>query len=98
MRWWLLIASTMAYHLCQAYKHYLQEDQMPLLYKPDWEGTKQHYLAWWAHEAFGRCGLSIYAPRSVRPASAPPPPPADPIDCWIDLDYVTARNQYIHEN
>jgi len=71
---------------------------MPLLYKPDWEETKQHYLAWWAHEAFGRCGLSLYAPLAVRPVSAPPAQPADPIDCWVDLDYVTARNKYYHEN
>ena len=30
-------------------------------YKPAWEQTKERYLAWWAHEHFGRCTLSVIA-------------------------------------
>ncbi len=28
---------------------------MELLYKPDWEGTRQRMTAWWVHEDIGRC-------------------------------------------
>ncbi|MCE5259620.1 MAG: hypothetical protein LLG44_11300 [Chloroflexi bacterium] len=70
---------------------------MSLLYKPDWKDVKQHYLAWWAHEAIGRCGMAVYAPRDNSLVLEPPQQPENPVDCWVDLDYVTARNRYTHE-
>ena len=64
---------------------------MQLLYKEDWEETKERMLAWWAHENFGRCGLAVTAPRKNAPDLPPPPPqPKTPHDKWYDLDYVSA--------
>ena len=67
-----------------------------LLYKPDWESAKQHYLTWWAGEPFERCALAVTAPRDDKPASAPPPRPLDPLQRWTDLDYIAACNEYEH--
>ena len=69
---------------------------MSLLYKPDWEEAQQHYLAWWAGESFGRCALAVTAPRADAPALSPPQPPADPVQRWTDLDYLSALNEYHH--
>ena len=69
---------------------------MSLLYKPDWEEAQQHLLAWWAGEAFGRCALSVTAPRADPPPLAPPPAPRDPIQRWTDLDWIAAANSYRH--
>jgi len=70
---------------------------MGLLYKPDWDETKQRLLAWWNGEYFGRCALAVTAPREhVFPAKHLPPPSADPIRRWTDLDYIAALNDYHH--
>lgn len=69
---------------------------MPLLYKPDWELAQQHYLAWWNHEAFGRCALSVAAPKKDPPPVEMPPMPSTPEARWMDLDYLTAVNHYNH--
>ncbi len=69
---------------------------MDLIYKPDWELTQQHYLAWWAGEALGRCGLAVTAPRVDVPRSNPPAAPGDPVARWTDLDYIAALNEYQH--
>jgi hypothetical protein len=67
-----------------------------LLYKPDWEETKEHFNAWWAHEAIGRAAIAVTAPRANPPALRRPTPPADPAGRWTDLDYIAARNEYEH--
>ncbi len=65
-----------------------------MLYKPDWEETKERYKAWWAHEYFGRCALSVTAPRKNPPA-IPEPPKAKSIEQkWYDLDWISARRDY----
>ena len=69
---------------------------MPLLYKADWEQAQQHYLAWWAHEAFGRCALCVTAPRADAPPLEPPAFPQDPVQRWTDLDFISALNAYRH--
>ena len=69
---------------------------MDLAYKPDWEQAQQHYLAWWAGEAFGRCALGVTAPRAHGPAILPPRVPADPVQRWTDLDYLSAAREYQH--
>jgi hypothetical protein len=69
---------------------------MPLQYKADWEEAKLHYLAWWAGEAFGRCGLWVTAPRDDAITKTPPDPPSSPLQRWTDLDYIAALNQYQH--
>jgi hypothetical protein len=66
---------------------------MSLLFKPDWDQAKEHYLAWWAGEALERCALAVTAPRTDVPAMAPPQPPSDPIQRWTDLDFITALNE-----
>ena len=67
---------------------------MELLYKPDWEETKERYKAWWAHEYFGRCGLWVTAPKADLPPGNPPPLPEKVEDRWLDLDYVKVANAY----
>lgn len=69
---------------------------MSLLYKLDWEETKQHFLAWWAGESFERCTLAVTAPRADQNSISPPTRPADPLQRWTDLDYISALNEYQH--
>lgn len=69
---------------------------MGLLYKEDWEETKERYKAWWAHEYFGRCALAVTAPRDDALDEAPPAEPATPLERWTDLDYLSALNTYRH--
>lgn len=67
---------------------------MPLLYKPDWDETKARYLAWWNHEYFGRCALSVTAPKADPPERPEPPPPRSIDQLWYDVDYAAARADY----
>jgi hypothetical protein len=69
---------------------------MTLLYKPDWETAKAHYLAWWAGDAFERCAMAVTAPRRGDPAIHPPQPPSDPVERWTNLDTIAALNEYTH--
>ncbi len=69
---------------------------MSLLYKPDWNEAKEHFLAWWEGEAFGRCGLAVTAPLANPPAVEPPTFPTDPVQRWTDLDFISALNSYHH--
>ena len=71
---------------------------MSLLYKPDWDEARQHLVAWWAHEALGRCGLAVTAPRADAPHVPPPVRPADPLHRWTDLEYIAALNEYEHSH
>lgn len=67
---------------------------MGLLYKPDWEQTKQNYKDWWEGKYFGRCAIAVYAPKK-NPSDIPPPPePVDIYQKWYDLDYISNVNQY----
>jgi len=68
-----------------------------LLYKEDWEETKQRMLAWWAHENFGRCGLAVTAPRKNPPELPPlPSEPKTPDDKWYNIDYFAAHCERAH--
>lgn len=67
---------------------------MELLYKPDWEKTKERMTTWWAHEDFGRCALAVTAPKSGIQHVDPPRLPEKKEDWWIDLDYLRAANEY----
>ena len=67
---------------------------MNLLYKSDWQETKERFKAWWAHEYFGRCAIAVTAPRSNAPPEAPPPLPDKVEDRWLDYDYLHAINEY----
>lgn len=69
---------------------------MSLLYKPDWEETKERFKAWWAGDAIGRCGLAVTAPRKDAKDEPPPEMPSDPIQRWTDLDYFAAANDWSH--
>ena len=66
---------------------------MELLYKPDWETTKQNFRAWWNHEYFGRCAISITAPKNGF-RKYPPSLPAKLEDRWLDFDYLAAINEH----
>jgi hypothetical protein len=65
-----------------------------LLYKPDWEETKERLAAWWAHEDIGRCAISVTAEKTGVPQAAPPPLPPNVADRWLDLDYLRAVHEY----
>lgn len=65
---------------------------MQLLYKPDWEETKERFKKWWTGEYFGRCAIAITAPKDGVPAEDPPPRPDTPIKRWTDLDYLSQLN------
>lgn len=69
---------------------------MSLLYKPDWEETKQRYLAWWHGEYFGRCALSVTARREGTERRQPLTAPDDPVARWTDLSYLVDLNDYEH--
>jgi hypothetical protein len=65
-----------------------------LLYKPDWDQTKERSLAWWAGEAIGRCALVVTAPKAGLPAQEPPRLPDRVENRWLDFDYLHASNEY----
>ena len=67
---------------------------MGLLFKEDWEETKQHYLQWWNHEYFGRCALAVVAPRRDAPAIPAPPDAVSPEQGWFDLDWISKQMKY----
>jgi len=69
---------------------------MSLLYKEDWEETKERYRAWWAHENTGRCCLAVRAPRGDPPAIPEPVRPPTPEERWYDLEYTAALCEYTH--
>ncbi|MFC1582554.1 hypothetical protein ACFL4W_03335 [Planctomycetota bacterium] len=64
-----------------------------LLYKEDWEETRERFKAWWAHESFGRCALAVTAPREHL-GGEEPACPATPEARWTDLDYLHAFGEY----
>ena len=67
---------------------------MSMLYKNDWDTAKERLRAWWAHEYFGRCALSVTAPKDDMPASQPEPRAASIDDFWYGLDYISRRMEY----
>jgi 5-methyltetrahydrofolate--homocysteine methyltransferase len=58
-----------------------------LLYKEDWEETKDRYRTWWAGESTSRCAIWVTAPRADAPDGPPPEAPGDHERKWTDLDY-----------
>lgn len=67
---------------------------MRLRHKEDWDQAKRRFEAWWAHDAIGRCGLAVTAPRSDAPDEPPPEMPADPVARWTDLEYISRLGHY----
>jgi len=67
-----------------------------LLYKEDWDEAKERLRAWWAGESFGRCAMSVKAPRKKPLPASEPPRPATPEERWFDLDYMNALSNYTH--
>ncbi|MCX5642482.1 MAG: hypothetical protein NTY10_04545 [Candidatus Omnitrophica bacterium] len=65
---------------------------MNLIHKPDWEETKERYLAWWAGESLDRCALAVYAPRD-NVAKKPIKLPDDPVERWTNLDLIKELNE-----
>ncbi len=67
---------------------------MTLEYKDDWEETQERYLAWWAHEAIGRCALAVTAPKNNPPGLPAPPPASTVYEQWYDLDRISQWMEY----
>ena len=69
---------------------------MGLLYKPDWDKTKERFCAWWAGEALGRCAIAVTAPKDGAEGGPPPTAPTDPAKRWTDLQYIAELNELQH--
>ena len=67
---------------------------MNLLYKPDWEETKERYITWWSHGYFGRCAIGVTAPKDLPSPTLPPTEPRTPEEKWYDLEWISAWNDY----
>lgn len=68
---------------------------MNLLYKSDWDETKENYIHWWAHEYFGRCAISVTAPRAIPiPGDPSPSFPTTVEGRWFDFDFIDAINDH----
>ena len=67
---------------------------MDLLYKPDWEKTKDNYNHWWARENFGRCAISVTAPRDKPLYGSAPSLPPKIEDRWLDIEYLKKSREY----
>ena len=67
---------------------------MALLYKEDWDETKERFKAWWAHEYFGRAAIAVRAPKKNPPPLKEPVRPPTPEERWTDLDYMSALSEY----
>ena len=68
---------------------------MKILFKADWEETKERFRKWWAGEYFGRCAIAVTAPKNNRPP-IPDPPQAESIEQqYRDLDLISARNDFV---
>ena len=57
-----------------------------MLYKPDWEETKERFVAWWAGEVIDRVAMSVTAPngKSCREVTQPD----DPFRVHGDPEYL----------
>lgn len=71
---------------------------MNLLYKPDWDMAKEHYIKWWAREDFGRCMISVKAPNDDAGSNSPPAYPEKVEDRWLDQDYLIKRMAHEHSS
>ena len=69
---------------------------MGLIYKEDWDETKQRFRAWWAHEAIGRCAIAVCALRRNAPDIPEPERPPTPDLRWSDPAYLSALNDRAH--
>ena len=60
-----------------------------LKYKPDWPASQQRFAAFWEGELIDRCCCSLYAPadRPLDSAIAPPRPPRDVQQKWLDAGF-----------
>jgi len=67
---------------------------MEFLYKPDWEAAKERLLAWWEGELINRCVVSVTAAKNNPPDDPRPLLPEKTEDRWLDLDYISRRNEY----
>jgi 5-methyltetrahydrofolate--homocysteine methyltransferase len=64
---------------------------MKLVFKEDWQETQARYRLWWKHEYFGRCALSVTAPKKNLPVRPEPPLAKSVEQQWYDLDLISAR-------
>lgn len=69
-----------------------------LIYKEDWDQAKEHYKAWWAHEAFGRAAMAVQAPRKNASPEPKPVAPADPEKKWTDMDFWVRQQEWEFSN
>jgi len=67
---------------------------MDLLYKSGWDKTKDDYNHWWARENFGRCAISVKAPRNKPLCGKAPDLPPKIEDRWLDIDFIKQNIEY----
>lgn len=66
-----------------------------LKYLKDWDEVKDRYTKWWSREYFGRCAISITAPKDSVDLIKKPCLPDKIEDRWLDFDYLKAKNDFI---
>lgn len=64
-----------------------------MLYKEDWDKTKERMKAFWERELVDRCCVAIMAPKEGRPSRNPPPPDDEKelYSYWTDVERVLKR-------
>lgn len=67
---------------------------MELAFKPDWEETKQRYLAWWKGELLDRCCVAVTAPKANPPAGDPPVYTGERGKHWFDFEWWAAYQDW----
>jgi len=70
---------------------------MELAFKPDWEETKQRYLAWWQGELLDRCCVAVTAPKANPPAGDPPVYTGERGKHWFDFEWWAAYQDWAME-
>lgn len=65
-----------------------------MLFKPDWEETKNRFKAWWAHEIIDRCCIQILAPKAGIQAD-PLHWPEKNLNRWTDFNFYHELNRYL---
>jgi len=70
-----------------------------MLYKPDWEKSKQRFEALWENEIIDRCCISVMAPKDGgEPYEPYPEKYEDQIKYWTDPEWILRRNIRMMEN
>lgn len=73
----------------------MKKNKVNPTYKHDFEEAKERMLKWWNREYFGRCAITVYAPKTdLSEAFEDLELPQDPTQKFCDIEYVRKFNEY----